>query len=39
MFCNFDLNNDDTYDLVHLNPSGAEKLSNEIYYKIKIIIF
>ena len=39
MFGNFDLNNDDTYDLVHLNPSGAEKLSNEIYNKIKNIIF
>ncbi len=35
IFSIIDLKENDTYDLIHLNPKGAEKLSEEIYKKIK----
>ena len=39
IFNTIDLNENDSYDLIHLNPTGAEKLSEEIYKKIINIIF
>jgi len=39
IFNTINLKENDTYDLVHLNPIGAEKLSEEIYKKIINIIF
>ncbi len=38
IFSLIELKEKDTYDLIHLNPIGAEKLSEEIYKKIKNII-
>ena len=38
IFSIIDLKENDTYDLIHLNPKGAEKLSEEIYKKIKYTI-
>ena len=38
IFSIIDLKENDTYDLIHLNPLGAEKLSEAIYKKIKNII-
>jgi hypothetical protein len=38
-FNNFDLNIDDTYDLVHLSPKGSLKLSKNIFYYIKYLKF
>ena len=39
IFNTINLKESDTYDLVHFNPTGAEKLSEEIYKKIINIIF
>ena len=39
IFNTIDLKENDSYDLIHLNPTGAEKLSEEIYKKIINIIF
>jgi len=39
IFNTVDLKENDFYDLTHLNPSGAGKLSGKIYKKIINIIF